>query len=84
MPRKIIHVNRHKIAANKKFSTRDPVLAIKTYNSTNYANEIYIDGPCKLIYTPDKPLSCGATVYIVVDNGISVTALNDNEEIKIE
>ena len=27
-------------------------------------NEVIIDGPSKVIYSPDKPLSCGARVWI--------------------
>lgn len=60
----IIHVNQHVIKANRKNGVEDPVLTVKTYNSNTYAREVEILGPAKIIYSPDKPLSCGAHVWI--------------------
>ena len=40
------------------------MLTVKTYKSNTYASEVYISGPCKIVYSPDKPLSCGAKVWI--------------------
>lgn len=60
----IVHVNQHKIKSNLKTGEREPVLTVKTYKDNVYASEVYIDGPCKIIYSPDKPLSCGARVWI--------------------
>ena len=40
------------------------MLTVKTYKSNTYATEVYISGPCKIVYSPDKPLSCGAKVWI--------------------
>lgn len=60
----IIHVNQHVIKKNRKEGTNDPVLTVKTYKSTKYAHEVQIDGPSKLVYSPNKPLSCGAHVWI--------------------
>lgn len=62
--KKIIHVNQHKIRSNAKTGAREPVLTIKTYRDNMYAHEVTIDGPCKIVYSPDKPLSCGAKVWI--------------------
>ena len=59
-----IHVNQHAIRANAKKDVKDPVLTCKTWRSNDYAFEIEIQGPCKIIYSPDKPLSCGAKVWI--------------------
>ncbi len=60
----IIHVNQHVIKANAKSGERNPVLTVKTYKSNVYAHEVVIDGPSKVVYSPDKPLSCGAKVWI--------------------
>jgi hypothetical protein len=64
----IIHVNQHNIKANAKGETRK-VLTCKTYKSNDYANEAIIYGQdgkpaAKIVYSPDKPLSCGAKVWI--------------------
>jgi hypothetical protein len=60
----IVHVNQHVIKANSKSGERDPVLTVKTYKDNIYAHEVEVTGPCKIIYSPDKPLSCGAKVWI--------------------
>ena len=62
--KKIIQVNQHVIKSNRKNDKRDPVLTVKTYKTNEYAHEVHIDGPCSIIYSPDKPLSCGAHVWI--------------------
>ena len=60
----IIHVNQHIIKANRKNNVVNPVLTCKTYKSNNHAHEVEIKGDSKIIYSPDKPLSCGAHVWI--------------------
>jgi hypothetical protein len=60
----IIHVNQHVIKSNRKNATNSPVLTIKTYKENNYAHEVEINGPSKIVYSSDKPLSCGAHVWI--------------------
>ena len=60
----IIHVNQHVIKRNSKLKENNPVLTVKTYNSNTYAHEVEIQGPSRIIYSPDKPLSCGARVWI--------------------
>ena len=61
---KRIHVNQHVIKRNAKQNERNPVLSIKTSKNNLYAHEISIEGPSKIVYSPDKPLSCGAKVWI--------------------
>ena len=68
----IIHVNQHVIRANKKNGTNNPVLTIKTYNSNTYANEVEILGSSKIVYSPDKPLNCGAKVWIETNSNIII------------
>lgn len=70
--KRYIHVNQHVIRANLKTGRRDPVLTVKSSKSNQYGHEVHIDGPCRVVYTPDKPLSCGARVYIVVEGDVPV------------
>lgn len=70
----VIHVNQHVIRANRKTGEREPVLTCKTYKGNQYARSVTINGPCRIIYSPDKPLSCGATVWI--ETGSEVTTEN--------
>jgi hypothetical protein len=60
----IIHVNQHIIKDNRKHNKNNPVLTIKTYKTNKYASEVILEGPSKVIYSPNKPLSCGAHVWI--------------------
>jgi len=60
----IIHVNQHVVKANAKNGTNDPVLTVKSYKDNKYAHEVEIKGESKVVYSADKPLSCGARVWI--------------------
>ena len=60
----IIHVNQHAVRRNIKAEVKEPVLTVKTYKSNAYAYAVDIKGPSRVIYSPDKPLSCGARVWI--------------------
>ena len=72
--KKRIHVNQHKIRANGKLSVEErvPVITVKTYKDNTYCSEVFIDGPCRVVYSPDKPLSCGAKVWIETEGKIKI------------
>jgi len=65
--KKIIHVNQHVIKANRKNDTR----TCKTSKDNIYAKDIIIDGPCRIRYSPDKPLYCGAHVWIETESEVT-------------
>ena len=62
----------HIIRKNNKTGERNPVLTVKTSKSNQYAHEVEIDGPSKVIYSPDKHLSCGARVWIETDSEVKL------------
>jgi hypothetical protein len=71
----IIHVNQHIIRKNNKNSENAPVLTCKTYKSNIYAHEAIIYGQdgkeaARVMYSPNKPLPCGAKVWIETNNNI--------------
>jgi hypothetical protein len=68
----IIHVNQHVVRANTKNGTNDPVLTIKTYKSNQYARAVDIKGESRVVYSPDRPLSCGAKVWIETQAEVEV------------
>ena len=68
----IIHVNQHKIKSNAKNDIQEPVLTVKTYKSNTYAHEVLIKGNSKVVYSPDKPLSCGAKVWIETEAEVEI------------
>lgn len=70
----IIHVNQHEIKKNKDGLNR-PVLSCKTYKENMYAHEAIIYGQdgleaARIRYSQDKPLSCGAKVWIETSNKV--------------
>jgi hypothetical protein len=73
----IIHVNQHVIRSNSKNGKEEPVLTCKTYKENKYAKEVEIldvEGRvvAKVIYSPNKPLSCGAKVWIETENKVNI------------
>ena len=68
----VVHVNQHIIKQNQKTGSREPVLTVKTYKDSQYGTRVRIDGPCVVVYSPDKPLSCGARVWIETDSPVEV------------
>lgn len=72
----IIHVNQHNIKANTKGNDL-PVITCKTYKSNDYGKEVVIydkqgEEVAKVVYSPDKALSCGAKVWIETNNKIKI------------
>lgn len=69
----IIHVNKHTIQSNNKHCKTDPPITIKTSKSNTYAQKANICDKngnviASVIHSPNKPLSCGAKVWIEVYN----------------
>jgi hypothetical protein len=71
--KKRIHINQHNIRHNKKTGDNKPVITVKTYKSNDYGHSVDIKGECKIVYSPDKPLSCGARVWIETTSEVVVT-----------
>jgi len=67
---KRIHINQHNIKYNAKNVDRKPVITIKSGKHNTYANRIKIVGDSEVVYSPDKPLSCGAKVWIETKGAI--------------
>lgn len=84
---KRLHVNQPRLRANLKHQTDLPILTIQCRGGPFYADEIEIDGPSKLVYRPDKPLSCGARCWIETKAAITYTGRSlapSEEETQIE
>ena len=69
--KRIVHINQHVIKKNAKTGERNPVITCKTYKDNIYGYEAdFTNG--KVIYSPDKPLSCGAKVWIETTDPVQV------------
>jgi hypothetical protein len=62
-----IHVNLNVIRANAKHGRNDPVITIKQGKQNTYCHKVEILGPSAVVYSPCKPLSCGAKVWVETD-----------------
>ena len=62
-----VHVNRHKIAANAKHGTNAPPIAVRRGSKVEYAHEVKLTGAV-VVYRPDRPLKCGAKVWIEAES----------------
>lgn len=60
----IIHVNQAVIRRNRKLGTNEPPIIVRTYKGTRRAHNVKVQGDVEIINRPDKPLSCGARVWI--------------------
>ncbi len=72
-----IHVNQHRIKADAKKGTRTPCLTVKTYKDNRRAVEAVIRDEngveiARVVYRPDKPLSCGARCWIETRNDVEI------------
>ncbi|GGA21302.1 DNA-binding protein [Okeania sp. KiyG1] len=61
-----VHFNRNHIDRNKNKQNSDLTILSVKEGSSNLAtgHEAEIHGPCRIVYQPEKPHSCGATVWI--------------------
>lgn len=67
-----IHVNQHAIRRNKKTGGNEPVISVKRGRKNERAKAVWIHGPSCVVYRPEKPLSCGATVWVETSGEVTV------------
>lgn len=77
MPKTRIHVNQHVIRRNNKVAPdathlHEPPITVKQGKTNTYCKQVMVSGPCRVVYSPDKPLSCGAKVWIETDSDVVV------------
>ncbi|AHK11290.1 hypothetical protein S14_181 [Shewanella sp. phage 1/4] len=72
----VVHVNQSVIRSNIKHGSTEPVLTCKSYKDNQYGHEVVLtdkttgDVLGKFIYSPNKPLSCGARVWFEFDDNV--------------
>ncbi len=69
-----IHINKHKLDRNRKHNELEPIIAVRRGSDVEYCHAVEIKGPSKLVYRPEKPLSCckSAVLWIEVEPNIEV------------
>lgn len=83
MAKKTILVNRHVLASNKKHSQSEPPLSCKVRGTTIYGHEVVLlsdEGKeiAKLVYAPERPRDCGATVWLETHCNLKVIVRKEN------
>lgn len=68
-----IHVNRHIIASNKRKGSREAPLSVVDYKQNRKGHTVELTGPGRVVYSPEKPLKCGATVWIETEHEVLVS-----------
>ncbi len=70
--KKRIHINQHVIRRNNKVveGELEPPVTVKHKGGNTYASAVTIVGSSKVVYSPDKPLSCGAKVWLETDSEV--------------
>jgi len=80
MPLKtIIHIDQHALRKNRKENRRDPVVTVKTSKRNLRGTSIRIGPNTTLIYSPDKPLKCGATIWLSTTEPVELDGTIINE-----
>jgi hypothetical protein len=69
---KRIHVNQHNIRHNGKTGDRREPLTVKTSRGNFVGHDVVVDGPSRVVYSPDNPLSCGAKVWVETTSEVTV------------
>ena len=73
MPKKIIHINKSVIGQNVKDDGHRPTITVKQSGKpARYCRGVSMVGPSRLVQS-DKPLSCGARVWIETEDPIILT-----------
>jgi len=70
---KRVHVDKRIMASNLKHGRNDPPITIQTSLGPKKFKSVEILGPSKVIYSPNKPLSCGARLWVETREEINAT-----------
>ena len=81
----VIHVNQHVIKSNRKHGEQERVLTVKTYKSNTYAHTASIvdahgEVVAQVVYRPNKPLSCGAHVWVETQYDVQTEVWTDDRQ----
>jgi len=75
---KVIHINTHTLRNNTKTGANDAPIIVRKYSRSSM-QPIYCHGVDlkvndtkigRLVYQPDKPLDCGARIWLEIDGDI--------------
>lgn len=70
-----IHVRRDLITKDRKEGTNSRAIGVETRGmKKRYGRSVTIKGPSRIVYSPGRPLHCGARAWIETDAPVTVHA----------
>ncbi|WP_052340946.1 hypothetical protein [Salinarimonas rosea] len=74
-----VHVNQHVIRKNVSAAPaeREPPLRVIRGRTSTPAWEVELVGPARVVYSPDRPLKCGARVWIEAADAVVLDDVAD-------
>lgn len=73
---KRVHLDRSRIQRKHP----GPICTVQTSQGSLKAQEVVIHGPSRLIYRPEKPLSCGAKAWVETTARVELVGIEENEK----
>ena len=75
---KRIHINQHIIRSNSKECGEPlPPITVKTSDANHKGFAVDIHGVSQVVYRPDKPLNCGAKVWMETRAAVTISLTLD-------
>lgn len=71
MPVIRINVNSHVVRRNQKTGENNPPIAVRRGRRVEYAHDVRVSEG-RFVYSPDKPLSCGARLWFETEGDVKV------------
>ena len=68
----IIHINKNLKQSNDAHGRTVPICRVEIGGKTLYGSAVDIQGPSKMIYSPDKPRKCGAKLWIETNSPVII------------
>lgn len=69
---KRIHVNQHIVKANIKAETDEPACTVQWKGKSYVGKDVQIKGPSTVMQRMNKPLSCGARIWIETTEEVEI------------
>lgn len=68
-----IHVRRDIISSDRKTGLKSNAIGVETSGmKKRYGVRVTIHGPAAIVYSPDKPLKCGARAWMETHSKVTV------------
>jgi len=67
-----IYIDKHIINANRKNNENNPPISVRQKNKVTKAHKIKVVGEMYIVYKPEKPLSCGAVVWLETKDDVNI------------